>query len=56
MNIDPQTLVGKTIESVDNSSDNVLHIKFTDGTEVSVSYDYSGIPGLCSIEVQEKWK
>lgn len=42
--IDPKTLVGKTIMEVDDSSCNVLLIRFLDGMEVAVEghHDFQG--------------
>lgn len=34
--VEPTDVVGKTIESIENSSINVLRLKFTDGTSVEL--------------------
>ena len=56
-------LVGKTIESIENSAINVLKLIFTDGTsislwaEISFSTDYGSVPGIfvsdSSVDVSE---
>ena len=45
-------LIGKTIESLDNSSVNVIRLKFTDGTtlelwsEIEIHTPHGDIPGF----------
>ncbi len=45
-------MVGKTIESIENSSVNVLRLKFTDGTSVelwaedAIHTKFGNIPGI----------
>ena len=51
-NIKDSDLVGKTVQSIDNKSVNVLKLTFTDGTELElwaedvVHTDFGDIPGF----------
>lgn len=49
-----QELVGKTIQGVDTSADNLLTLDFTDGSSVTLEAEYSGIPGLYMICVWDE--
>lgn len=52
--IDVQSLVGKTIAKTNTDSVNVTHLHFTDGTAVSVTYEYTG-NNLNKIVFQPLW-
>ena len=51
--IKDEELLGKTINSIDNSSVNMLKLNFTDGTSIELFSEVSGPLGLTAIVVSE---
>jgi len=52
----PKELIGKTIESINAKACNVWHIKCTDGTEFSLTYEPTNVDRLMALELQTRWK
>jgi hypothetical protein len=44
--------VGKTLESVDATSVNLMTLRFSDGTGVHLATEYTGIPNLYGIAAE----
>jgi molybdopterin-binding protein len=53
--IDPNTLVGKTIKSIDTGAVNAWHITFTDGTTVTISGEISRF-NFPTLSLEEGWE
>lgn len=49
------SLIGKTIIAVDAKACNVVHLDFSDGSGVSVTYTAGPIPGLSCLTIEPKW-